>query len=103
MNVQGSEIILEEENLLADIRQKIIENPESRRPADLEIHKQMLVLRDEILDAKNEDLPALYDQLNHLNHLLNQLQSNRKTEEVNPDVPYFAHLRLEENGEKRSK
>ncbi|MEC7984387.1 MAG: UvrD-helicase domain-containing protein, partial [Myxococcota bacterium] len=101
MSVKGSEIILEEEELLADIRQKIIENPESRGPSAVEVHNQMLVLRDEILDAKNEDLPALYDQLNHLSHLLTQLQNSRKTDEINPDMPYFAHLRLEEGGEVR--
>jgi DNA helicase-2/ATP-dependent DNA helicase PcrA len=101
MEQDSSVIIQEEESLLQEIRKKIIENPVGAERSPQKIHKQMLALRDEILDAKTEDLPALYEQMNHLNHIMDQIEKTAKKDEINPDSPYFAHMRLCEKGKER--
>ena len=101
MDEECLEIIKEEEKILFDTRKKIIENPQGIERSPEKIHQQMLVLRDEILEAKAEDLPSLYEQLNHLNHLMDQMEKTNIKEEINPDSPYFAHMRVLEDGEER--
>jgi len=101
MQETSQRIIMEEESLLSETRQKIIENPIGAERSPEKIHKQMLALRDEILDAKTEDLPALYEQMNHLNHVMDQIEKSAKHEQIDPESPYFAHMRLRENGEER--
>ena len=101
MDEEIIEIVKEEEAILFETRKKIIENPLGIERSPEKIHQQMLVLRDEILEAKAEDLPSLYEQLNHLNHLMDQMEKTNIKEEVNPDSPYFAHLRVLEDGEEK--
>ena len=95
------EIISEETSLLESNRRKLLENPKESGPSETEIVEQLLQVRDDVNSAKQEDLATLYQQLNHLNSLLTQIRAGRKHEFVDPDSPYFAHLRLEEAGKQR--
>ncbi|MAA77966.1 MAG: hypothetical protein CL916_01805 [Deltaproteobacteria bacterium] len=101
MDEESIAIIKEEERLLDKTIQVINEYPEGAGRSPQKIHNEMLILRDEIIGAKGEDLPALYEQMNHLNHIMDQIERSQKKEEVNPDSPYFAHLRLSEDGVER--
>ncbi len=94
-------VIREEESLLDGIRTRLIENPEAPGASESETVKQLLTLRDELRGAKAEDRASLYQQVDQLNAVLEQLRNGRKTEEVDPDSPYFAHLRVEESGRSR--
>ena len=98
MDEESIAIVKEEERLLDKTIQVINEFPRGVGRSPKKIHDEMLILRDEILAAKAEDLPALYEQMNHLNHIMDQIEKSQKKEEINPDSPYFAHMRLSENG-----
>jgi DNA helicase-2/ATP-dependent DNA helicase PcrA len=94
-------VIREEERLLAGIRTRLLENPEPPGASEDDIIQQLLALREELRNAKTEDRPSLYQQVDQLNAVLDQIRSGRKTGEVDPDSPYFAHLRVEEEGRVR--
>ena len=87
MDEENIAIVKEEERLLDKTIQVINEFPEGAGRSPGKIHKEMLVLRDEIISAKSEDLPSLYEQMNHLNHIMDQIEKSQKKEELNPDSP----------------
>ena len=89
-------IISEEIQILEQKRQIILENPIGFENSERELIDQLIVLRNEVLNAKEEDLPPLYNQMDNLNAALTAMKNNRNREEVDPDSPYFAHLRLKE-------
>jgi DNA helicase-2/ATP-dependent DNA helicase PcrA len=91
-------VVAEETDLLAGVRTLLLENPPGPGASESEIVREIVLLRDEIGDAKKEDVAAIYQQMTHLSSLLDQIRKGRTTEEVDPDSPYFAHLRLEEDG-----
>lgn len=94
-------IVSEEERLLNGIRTRLLENPEGPGASEKDIIQQLLALREEMRSAKTEDRPSIYQQIDQLNAVLDQLRNGRKTGEVDPDSPYFAHLRVEEEGRTR--
>jgi DNA helicase-2/ATP-dependent DNA helicase PcrA len=49
-------------------------------------------------DAKGEDRPALLQQWDRQSALLRQLRTAHRPAPVDPGSPYFAHLRVRENG-----
>ena len=96
-----SPVVREEEHLLSSIRTRLMENPEAPGASESDIVQQLLALREELRGAKTEDRPSLYQQVDQLNAVLDQIRNGRKTVEVDPDSPYFAHLRVEEEGRTR--
>jgi DNA helicase-2/ATP-dependent DNA helicase PcrA len=60
-----------------------------------DLNSQMIELRDEIATAKEEDLPALMDQMHQL-AALNAKRGSGRDVPVDPNNPYFGHLRLKE-------
>lgn len=60
-----------------------------------DLNSQMIELRDEISTAKEEDLPALMDQMHQL-AALNAKRGSGRDVPVDPNNPYFGHLRLKE-------
>src|SRR5512143_2533057 len=59
-------------------------------------------LREMLRDGeKAEDHAALLEQWNRQSALLEQLRAARQAPQVDPESPYFAHLRLRENGTER--
>ena len=89
-------IISEEIQILEQKRRIILENPIGYENSEQELIDQLIVLRNEVLSAKEEDLPPLYNQMDNLNAALTAMKNNRNREEVDPESPYFAHLRLKE-------
>ena len=94
-------IIREEMSLLENNRRILLENPIGFDNSAKELVEQLVSLRNEIVSAKEEDLPSLYNQMDQLNASLKTMEQNVGKDEVDPDSPYFAHMRLEENGRKR--
>lgn len=88
--------VAEERALLSDIRIRLLEHPEAAGASEDGIIREIMAIKAHLDGAKGEDLAAMYQQLGHLNSLLDQIRRGRKTTEVNPDSPYFAHLRLSE-------
>jgi len=52
-------------------------------------------------DHKAEDQAALLEQWHRQSALLEQLRTSRRAPQVDPNCPYFAHLRLREGGAER--
>ena len=94
-------MVKEEIQLLDKNRQILLENPIGYEDAETDLVEQLKTLRDEVLVAKEEDLPTLYSQMDQLNAALTAMKKLSNKEEVDPDSPYFAHMRLEEDGKKR--
>ena len=89
-------IVEEEQGLLGSIRHTLAENPVVVGASDSDTLREMDRLRLELPNAKEEDKAALLRQYDRLSHVLNQLRKGRNNAEVDPDSPYFAHLRLQE-------
>ncbi|MFT4621795.1 MAG: DNA helicase-2/ATP-dependent DNA helicase PcrA [Myxococcota bacterium] len=94
-------IVDEEEEHLGRVRILLEEEPYQAPPRESEIVAELLRLRDDVRDAKEEDKGAILAQYNAHYALLKQLRVSRDREEVDPDSPYFAHLKLEEDGRTR--
>ncbi len=92
-------IVDEEEALLADVRTLLEEVPYVTPPSEAKIVAELLRIREDMPGAKAEDLGSLMEQYNQQHALLGQLREARDRPQVDPDSPYFAHIRLNE-GEK---
>ncbi|MCO4744706.1 MAG: ATP-binding domain-containing protein [Proteobacteria bacterium] len=99
--VQDHPIIQDELELLDRVRILLEEQPYDLPPSEAGIVAELLRIRDEIVDAKEEDKGALMEQYHRQIALLEQLREARKRPQVDPDSPYFAHIRLRENGRER--
>ncbi|MGH7893486.1 MAG: ATP-binding domain-containing protein, partial [Candidatus Binatia bacterium] len=69
-------------------------------PSDTSLVKELEHLRDSIRDGgtKEEDRAALMQQFDHHSALLKQLRTAERAAAVDTASPYFAHLKLRENG-----
>ena len=95
-------IVEEEQTLLESVLTLLDEEPYKVPPSEKELVADLLQLRNEIANAKDEDRGSMLAQYNAQHALLEQLRFSRAhLEDVDPDCPYFAHLRLEEEGKVR--
>jgi len=100
---QGSRIVAEELRLLAIVHEALESQRRGAATADQARaldERRLLELRDDVAVAKPEDLPALFEQMHNLGAL--RAQRGRGQEgSIDLRAPYFAHLRLVENGKRR--
>jgi DNA helicase-2/ATP-dependent DNA helicase PcrA len=89
-------IVEEESNLLEKVRTLLDEEPYEVPPSEADIVAELVRLREEMPSAKAEDLGSLMEQYNRYHALLEQVRASRDRPRVDPDSPYFAHLRLSE-------
>ena len=102
MSVETPPIVAEEEALLADIRTRLLENPlGARQTSELDVVTEIRRLQEQLGTAKEEDKAAMFQQIDHLASLLDQIRKQAERAEVDPDSPYFAHMRLSEDGRDR--
>ena len=94
-------ILAEEQSLLDAVSTLLAEVPVVAPPSEAGTVKELMRLRDEVQAAKDEDKAAILMQFEHTYALLEQLRAARDAPEVDPASPYFAHLRLSENGKER--
>ncbi len=94
-------IVTEELTLLEAVSAKLRAHPIEVPPSEADVVQELVRIRDEIHTAKEEDKGALLTQYNHQIALLEQLRAAREREQVDPESPYFAHLKLEEDGRVR--
>ena len=93
--------VQEELDHLSRIRTLLIENPEDAARSEDEVVRELIRLRDEHRDAKEEDKGSLQTQLTQTMAVLDQVRKARERERVDPDAPYFAHLQLSEHNTHR--
>ena len=94
-------IVDDEVALLDRVRARLEEAPPPPPPREHEIVAELVRIRDEVQRSKEEDQGAMMDQYHQLVSLLEQLRSARGAARVDPESPYFAHLRLAEDGRER--
>ena len=91
----GQEIPREEEKLLSHIQNRLSAGAGVAERDGRRYDAELLALRDEIGEARLEDVPALVAQMERLQGI-----SARRAEAegvlVDPKSPYFAHMRLRE-------
>ncbi|MFP6663219.1 MAG: 3'-5' exonuclease [Deltaproteobacteria bacterium] len=96
-------IVQEELELLALVRSQLAARAtggDNRRlSTEKRIRAELTRIR-EVLRSGDEDKDraSLLEQWHHQSAILAQLESSRDVAQVNPDVPYFGHLRLREEG-----
>ncbi|MFT6817857.1 MAG: DNA helicase-2/ATP-dependent DNA helicase PcrA [Myxococcota bacterium] len=94
-------IVTEELELLDRVATLLQEVPYIVPPKEENILKDLVTIREEMAQAKSEDKGSLLTQYDASYALLKQLRSSRERPDVDPDSPYFAHLRLNEGGKVR--
>jgi DNA helicase II / ATP-dependent DNA helicase PcrA len=89
-------IVRDELGLLERVRTLLQEVPYEAPPREGELVEELVRLRAEIPVAKEEDKPALMQQYDQQAAWLDQIRASRDRPVVDPDSPYFAHLRVTE-------
>jgi DNA helicase-2/ATP-dependent DNA helicase PcrA len=104
--VKGSDaanVIAEEERLYGQVQARVAMGEEGHeRPlvGASDLDSDLLSLRDQIAEARAEDLPPLVEQMTRLAALKARLGGGRSLP-VDITSPYFAHIRLKESGKSR--
>ncbi|HEY5945744.1 MAG TPA: hypothetical protein VIV40_09645, partial [Kofleriaceae bacterium] len=98
----GAQIIAEEERLYGQVQARVAmgEEDTSPRVGASDLDADLLSLRDQISEARAEDLPPLVEQMTRLAALKARIGGGRSLP-VDITSPYFAHLRLKEGGKSR--
>jgi DNA helicase-2/ATP-dependent DNA helicase PcrA len=102
MGEEPNEIVREELDALEKVSARLAEIPPTRTASEEPIVRELDRLRERLLSGdENKDLSALTEQYHNQNAILNQLRRAGPATPVDPGSPYFAHLRLEEEGRRR--
>jgi DNA helicase-2/ATP-dependent DNA helicase PcrA len=96
-----AEVVGEEEALLKRNLERLAKpRPETQIDVD-GIVREMDTLRDQMRDADHDERPGMLMQYERLGHVLEQAGKSVDLNKVDPNRPYFGHMRLEENGKVR--
>ncbi|HEB88558.1 MAG TPA: hypothetical protein ENI85_03220 [Deltaproteobacteria bacterium] len=96
------EIVEEELAAYEKVKAQLAEIPPPRTADQAPIVRELERLRERLLSGdENKDLSALTEQYHNQSAILNQLRNAGQTVQIDSASPYFAHLRLEEQGRVR--
>lgn len=102
MGDRPDDIVLEELAALEKVTAQLAEIPPAKVASQAPIVRELERLRERLLSGdENKDLSTLTEQYHNQSAILNQLQNAGQTIQVDSASPYFAHLRLEEEGRVR--
>jgi DNA helicase-2/ATP-dependent DNA helicase PcrA len=92
-------IVAEEERLLGQVqaRAALGDEDDGPRATTDDVDADLVSLRDQISEARAEDLPPLIEQMTRLAALRGRLGGSRSLP-IDLQSPYFAHIRLKEGG-----
>ncbi|MBL9013207.1 MAG: ATP-binding domain-containing protein [Myxococcales bacterium] len=97
-------VIAEEERLFGQVQARVAmgEEHEEGRPkvGASDLDADLLSLRDQIAEARPEDLPPLVEQMTRLASLKARIGGGAQLP-IDLTSPYFAHMRLKESGKSR--
>jgi len=100
----AAKIVAEEERLYGQVQARVAmgdEDDDGRpRIGASDLDTDLLSLRDQIAEARAEDLPPLVEQMTRLAALKSRLGGGRSLP-VDITSPYFAHIRLREQGKSK--
>lgn len=92
----------QEEKLLSTVHRSLsaAQSAPKLEESTRDYHKELIELRDAIAEARLEDVPPLVEQMERLSAVAAR-RAEGKPPPVDPSAPYFAHLRLSEDGKER--
>jgi DNA helicase-2/ATP-dependent DNA helicase PcrA len=93
-------IVSEEERCLARVATHVLERPASPARRLIDYDKQLLDLRDQIAQARMEDVPPLLEQMERMQNLAAR-QGQSSVGHIDVKSPYFGRMVLNENGKTR--
>src|SRR3954469_9340756 len=96
----GAAVIAEEERLFGQVQARVAmgeDNDDRPKIGQSDLDADLLSLRDQISEARAEDLPPLVEQMTRLAALKGRLGGGRQLP-VDITSPYFAHVRLNQHG-----
>jgi len=94
-----SRIVAEEQALLQRVVERLSAAPAPGPSPEASLVRELEHLRESLrAGEKAEDHAAVLQQFNRQSALLDQLRASRQAPEVSRESPYFAHLRLREDG-----
>ncbi len=100
----AAKIIAEEERLYGQVQARVAmgDEPEDGHPrlGASDLDADLLSLRDQIAEARAEDLPPLIEQMTRLASLKSRIGGGVQLP-IDITSPYFAHMRLKEKGKLR--
>ena len=100
----AASVIAEEERLFGQVQARVAmgDEPEEGRPrvGASDLDADLLSLRDQIAEARPEDLPPLVEQMTRLASLKARIGGGAQLP-IDITSPYFAHMRLQEHGKSR--
>ena len=99
----AAKIIAEEERLYGQVQARVAMGEEDdgrEKVGASDLDADLLSLRDQIAEARTEDLPPLIEQMTRLAALKGRLGGGKQLP-VDITSPYFAHMRLKEGGKVR--
>jgi DNA helicase-2/ATP-dependent DNA helicase PcrA len=102
-NSPAAKIIAEEERLYGQVQARVAlgeEGDDRPQVGASDLDADLLSLRDQIAEARAEDLPPLIEQMTRLAALKSRIGGG-KSLPVDIASPYFAHMRLREHGKSR--
>jgi DNA helicase-2/ATP-dependent DNA helicase PcrA len=95
----SDDIPSDEEAVLSRVRRSLSTQEVGPQRRSLRFDEELLALRDEIGEARREDVPALIAQMERLQNVGGRRHSQSLL--VDPRSPYFGHLRLREGDRER--
>lgn len=100
----GARVIAEEERLFGQVQARVAMGDEEDRPlvGASDLDNDLISLRDQIAEARPEDLPPLIEQMTRLAALRARLGGGRQLP-VDITSPYFAHMKLREAGQSKAR
>jgi DNA helicase-2/ATP-dependent DNA helicase PcrA len=99
----GAHLIGEEERLYGQVQARVAMGDEDEGRPQIgasDLDGDLISLRDQIAEARPEDLPPLVEQMTRLAALRARLGGGRQLP-VDITSPYFAHIRLREHGKSK--
>jgi len=102
MGDRPNEVVVEELAALERVRSRLAGIPPARTASEAPILRELERLRERLLAGdESKDVSALTEQYHNQSAILSQLRRAGPAVQVDLGSPYFAHLRLEEDGRQR--
>jgi len=99
-DAEMAEIVGQEEKVLARVLRTAASSRPSHRGQLIDYDAELLALRDQIREARLEDIPPLVEEMERLQQV-SQRRAQVTEGAVDPGSPYFGRMVLEEDGRKR--
>lgn len=93
-------IVAEEERVLARVLRTLSQSRQATAASTADYDRELIALRDQILEARAEDIPPLVEEMERLQQVAAR-RSQVTHGVVDPASPYFGRLVLEEDERKR--